>query len=334
MTTDPTKDVLCIGNAIVDILAKVDDAFIEEQGCIKAAMNLVDVERSKALYEAAPPAVEQSGGSAGNTAVGIASLGGDVSYIGKVNDDQLGRVFRHDIKASGVSFETAPLTDGASTATSIVLITPDAERTMNTYLGACGDLTVDDIDEATVAAAKVTYVEGYLWDREKAKEAVTKAMDLAHKHGREVSLTLSDSFCVDRFRDEFRDLVANKVDILLANHDEILSLYETDNLETALDHAAKDVATAAITLSDKGAVVLKDGKRTWVPADPTTVVDTTGAGDLFAAGFLYGYTKGKEPAISGALGCMAAGEVISHVGPRPQVNLKDLATKTIGDHAL
>ena len=334
MTNTPNTDVLCIGNAIVDILARVDDAFIEKQGCIKGAMNLVDECQSEALYQAVPPAIEQSGGSAGNTAVGIASLGGSVSYIGKVRDDQLGKVFRHDIKASGVAFSTKSSVTGAATATSIVLITPDAQRTMNTYLGACGDLTVDDIDQATVADAKVTYVEGYLWDREAAKDAVSKAIDLAHISNREVAFTLSDSFCVDRFRDEFRALIKEKLDIVFANEAEILSLYQVDRLEAALDLIATEVNTAAVTLSERGAVIISGNDRIWVPAIATEVEDTTGAGDLFAAGFLYGYTAGKDLETCGKLGVLAASEVISHIGPRPAQSLKDLAIETLGPTAL
>lgn len=322
-------DILAIGNSIVDILVQVDETFLVDHDRTKASMMLVDEDLSKKLYDAIPPAIEQSGGSAGNTAAGAASFGARVAYIGKVHDDQLGRVFSHDIRAAGVSFKTSPLTEGPATATSIILITPDAQRTMNTFLGACADLAPADIDETTVATASVTYVEGYLWDREKAKAAVIKAMDLAHQHGREVALTLSDSFCVDRFRSEFQTLVREKVDILFANEAEILSLYESNDLDKVLEQLKNYVKVAAITLSEKGSLVLMDGVYTEIAAAPADVIDTTGAGDLYAAGFLYGYTKSQPAKICGALGSLAAAEVISHVGARPLVSLKDLAAEKI-----
>lgn len=321
------QEVLCIGNAIVDIIAKVDDAFLDTHERVKGSMMLVDEETSARLYEAMPPAVERSGGSAGNTAAGIASFGGQARYIGKVRNDQLGTVFRHDIQASGVAFDTAAAEEGAATATSMILVTPDAQRTMNTYLGACGRLTEDDINADEIAGAGIVYVEGYLWDREEAKKAVLKAMKLAHENGALVSLTLSDSFCVDRFRAEFLDLVQNHVDILFANEAEILSLFQVDSFEEAEAALKPHVKVAAITRSEAGCVAMTPSERVAVPAYPADVEDTTGAGDLFAAGFLFGYATGRSLEDCGKLGCFAASEIISHVGARPDVNLGDAAQK-------
>ncbi len=317
--------VLCIGNAVVDIIARVDDDFLAKHEREKSAMNLVDAETSARIYDDMPPAVERSGGSAGNTAAGIASFGGNAGYIGKVHDDQLGTVFRHDIQAVGVDFNTKPATEGAPTATSMILVTPDAQRTMNTYLGACTEISEDDVSEAEVAAADILYVEGYLWDTAPMKAAVLKAMDLAQKNGTKVSLSLSDSFCVDRFRDEFRDLVENKVDILFANEDEILSLYQTKSFDEALAALKPHVKLAALTRGAEGSVLLTKDEQVTVPAAPANVEDTTGAGDLYAAGVLYGLSVGKDLQTAGALGSLAAAEVISHLGARAEVSLKQLA---------
>jgi len=319
--TTATYDVLCIGNAIVDILAHVDDAFLARHDRIKSAMNLVDAATSARIYDDLPPATEISGGSAGNTAVGIAAFGGRVSYIGKVRDDQLGGIFTHDIRAAGVQFTSQPATEGEATATSIILVTPDANRTMNTYLGACGALTVADIDEATVSAAAITYVEGYLWDRPSAKDAVGKAMDIAHAHGRRVAFTLSDSFCVDRFRDEFKQLIKDRIDILFANEAEILSLYETDDLETALAAASAEVEVLAVTRGADGSVLMQGDARVAVAAQPADVTDTTGAGDLYASGVLFGLTHDLPLEVTGQLGNLAAAEIISHIGARPAADL-------------
>ena len=322
--------VLCIGNAIVDIFARVEDDFLEAHERIKGSMMLVDAETSARIYDAMPPAVERSGGSAGNTAAGIASLGGRAAYMGKVHADQLGSVFRHDIRAIGVHYETEPATEGAPTATSMILVTPDAQRTMSTFLGACGELALADIDESVVARAEVTYIEGYMWDRDNQKEAVLKAMDIAHAHGKLVSLSLSDSFCVDRFRAEFVELVEGRVDILFANEAEIKSLYETDTFEEAMERLRPHVKLAAITRSEKGSVVLSQDGMVEVAAHPATVIDTTGAGDLYAAGFLFGYTSGKSLEDCARLGGLAAAEVISHLGARPEVNLKKMAAEDLG----
>lgn len=320
-----------MGNAIVDIIARIDDGFLETHDRIKGSMMLVDAETSARLYDAMPPAVERSGGSAGNTAAGIASLGGDAAYIGKVHDDQLGMVFRHDIRAAGVAFDTVPAKEGAPTATSMILVTPDAQRTMNTYLGACVELTPDDVDEDVVAGSAVVYVEGYLWDTETMKASVLKAYDIAARADTKISLSLSDSFCVDRFRDEFLDLVENKVDILFANEAEIMSLYQVDTFEEALERVKANGKLAALTRSEKGSVIVSGGEVVAeVAAQPTTVEDTTGAGDLYAAGFLHGYVAGKSMEECANLGGLAAAEVISHLGARPEVSLKDLAAEKLG----
>jgi len=318
-------DVVGIGNAIVDVLAHADDAFIAAQGMSKGAMNLIEADRAEALYKAIGPAVEQSGGSAANTIAGLASLGGKGAYIGKVAQDQLGDIFAHDLKAGGIHFETSRLIGGAPTARSFILITPDSQRTMNTYLGACVALTPDDIDEATIAGGEVLYLEGYLWDRTEAKQAFLKAARLAHKAGRKVALTLSDSFCVARHHESFLDLVNNHVDILFANEAEIVALYRTTDFDGALKVVRDLGKTAALTRSAQGSVVLDAKEIHVIPAAPVAkVVDTTGAGDLYAAGFLYGLTHKLGLAKAGLIASIAAAEVISHVGPRPQVPLSGL----------
>ena len=317
-------DVLGIGNAIVDVLSRTDEAFLGQHGLVKGSMMLIDEERAESLYDAMGPAIEVSGGSCGNTMAGIASFGGKGAYIGKVRDDQLGTVFGHDLRSIGVAFDTPKARSGPSTARCLILITPDAQRTMNTYLGACTGLGPSDIDPALVGSAAVTYVEGYLWDAPAAKQAVLKAFEAAHAQGRLVSITLSDSFCVHRYRDEFRDLVRNKVDILFGNEAEIKALYEVDTFEEAMEAVRREAKIAALTRSEKGSVVIK-GSETWaVPASPAArVVDTTGAGDLYAAGFLFGYTHAKPLAECARLGDVAAAEVISHVGARPEQALRE-----------
>jgi sugar/nucleoside kinase (ribokinase family) len=318
-------DVLGIGNAIVDVIARADDAFLARHTLTKGSMMLIDEARAETLYGAMGPGIEVSGGSCGNTMAGVASFGGKGAYIGKVRNDQLGSVFGHDLRSIGVSFDTAAATSGPSTARCLILVTPDAQRTMNTYLGACTGLGPNDIDTKVVAAAQVTYVEGYLWDEPEAKKAVLKAFDTAHAAGRLVSITLSDSFCVGRYRDEFRALVRDKIDILFGNEAEIKSLYQVDSFDKAMEAARKEAKIAALTRSEKGSVVIK-GSETWeVPAAPVAkVVDTTGAGDLYASGFLYGFTRGKPLAECARLGGLAAAEIISHVGARPETPLKDL----------
>ncbi|MCO5732867.1 adenosine kinase [Rhizobium sp. SSA_523] len=320
-------DVLTIGNAIVDILSRCDDSFLTENGIIKGAMNLIDAERAERLYALMGPAHEASGGSAGNTAAGVASFGASAAYFGKVAEDELGKIFGHDIRALGVHYTTKPEGTAPPTARSMIFITPDGERSMNTYLGACVDLGPEHVEPDVVAEAKVTYFEGYLWDPPRAKEAILECARLAHANGREVSMTLSDSFCVDRYRGEFLELMrSGTVDIVFANKQEALSLYETEDFDLALDTIAADCKLAAVTLSEEGAIIVRGSERIKVDAiDIDRLVDTTGAGDLFAAGFLYGYTTGKPLDICGKLGCLAAGIVIQQIGPRPMTSLKEAA---------
>ena len=324
MTQAPV-DVIGIGNAIVDVLSHSDDDFLDRHGLAKGAMTLINAETAARLYDDMGPAIECSGGSAANTIAGIASLGGTGSFIGKVHDDQLGAVFRHDIGALGITFESLLARDGAPTARCLIFVTPDAQRTMQTYLGACVDLGPDDIDPDSIAAAKITYLEGYLWDPPRAKEAFIKAARLAHEAGREVSLSLSDPFCVDRHRADFLDLVNGHVDILFANEEEIVSLYQTDSFDDALQRVRGHCRVAALTRGKKGSVVVSDKEIHVVDAQPaTTVIDTTGAGDAFAAGFLYGLTRNRDLAECARVGGVAATEAISHFGARAETPLKDL----------
>lgn len=324
--SDVKFDVAGIGNAIVDVLSDGTDEFLIANGIEKGGMTLVDEDRAAELYGKMGSAIEVSGGSCANTIAGLASLGGRGAFMGKVRDDQLGTVFTHDIRALGVEFNTAAATDGPSTARCLIIVTPDAQRSMNTYLGACAGLGPDDVDEDQIKASAITYMEGYLWDPPAAKEAFLKAAEIAHKADRLVSLTLSDSFCVDRFRDEFRNLAKNEVDILFANEAEIMSLYETDTFDAALQAVKADCKFAALTRSEAGSVIVADGEIHVVDADRVDrVVDTTGAGDLYAAGFLYGIARGANPVTCGRLGSLAASEAISHYGARPQANLAELA---------
>ncbi len=324
----PTLNVVGIGNAIVDVIAQADEAFLERQGLVKGAMQLIDAKRADTLYGEMGPGIEMSGGSAGNTIAGIASLGGRGAYIGKVRDDQLGQVFRHDIRAIGVRFDTPALTSGPATARSLILVTPDAQRTMNTYLGACVELGPDDIAPDLIAAAQVTYLEGYLFDPPQAKAAFRKAAQLAHAAGRKVSLSLSDPFCVDRHRADFRDLISGHVDILFANEAEICSLYETKDFDAAARAVRGHCEIAALTRSERGSLIVTAEKAHPIAAAKIErLVDTTGAGDLYASGFLYGFTHGRDPEICGRLGSLCAAEAISHFGARPETALKELASK-------
>lgn len=322
-------DVLAVGDAIVDIISQCDDGFLAENAIIKGAMNLVDAERAGMLYSKMGPALEASGGSAANTAAGIASFGGKAAYFGKVARDQLGGIFGHDIRAQGVHFEVEPLENEPPTARCMIFVTPDGERSMNTYLGACVEFGPEDVDADVVAAAKVTYFEGYLWDPPRAKDAIRECARIAHENGREVSMTLSDSFCVDRYRSEFLDLMrSGTVDIVFANKAEALALYETDDFDAALDAISKDCKLAAVTMSEHGSIIIKGGERVRVPAvEIGKLVDTTGAGDLYAAGFLFGYTQGFDLETCGRLGSLAAGIVIQQIGPRPRVSLKEEGAK-------
>ena len=325
--TDAKYDVLGIGNAIFDVLVHADEAFLAKHAMTKGSMALIDEARAAAIYRDMGPATEMSGGSGANTIVGLASLGARAAYVGKVRDDQIGRMYSHDIRAAGVTFDTAPATDGPATGCCYILVTPDGERTMNTYLGAAQNLTAADIDPAQIAAARIVYLEGYLWDPKEAKEAFVKAATVAHDAGREVALTLSDSFCVDRYREEFLDLMrGGTVDIVFANEAELHSLYQTSDFDGALKQLREDATLGIVTRSDKGCVVVSNDGVIAVPAHPIeTLVDTTGAGDLFAAGFLYGLSRNMPYKQCGQLGALAAAEVIQHIGARPQVSLKELA---------
>jgi sugar/nucleoside kinase (ribokinase family) len=322
-------DVLTIGNAIVDIISRCDDAFLTENAITKGAMNLIDADRAEFLYAKSGPSLEASGGSAGNTAAGVAGFGGRTAYFGKVANDQLGDIFAHDIRATGVHFQTKPLDRFPPTARSMIFVTPDGERSMNTYLGACVELRPEDIEDNVVAESKVTYFEGYLWDPPLAKDAIRRAAEIAHAHGREMAMTLSDSFCVGRYRDEFLDLMrSGTVDIVFANRAEVLALYETDDFDFALDRISRDCKLAAVTMSEDGSHILTADQKLKIDALAIdNVVDTTGAGDLYAAGFLFGYTSGRDLETCGKLGSLAAGIVIQQIGPRPMVDLKAEAKK-------
>ena len=327
--TDAKYDVLGIGNAIFDVLVHADEAFLAKHAMTKGSMALIDEARAAAIYRDMGPATEMSGGSGANTIVGLASLGARAAYVGKVRDDQIGRMYSHDIRAAGVTFDTAPATDGPATGCCYILVTPDGERTMNTYLGAAQNLTAADIDPAQIAAARIVYLEGYLWDPKEAKEAFVKAATVAHDAGREVALTLSDSFCVDRYREEFLDLMrGGTVDIVFANEAELHSLYQTSDFDGALKQLREDATLGIVTRSDKGCVVVSNDGVIAVPAHPIeTLVYTTGAGDLFAAGFLFGLVRKTGYEMAGRLGGLAAAEVIQHIGARPQVSLKELAAQ-------
>lgn len=325
--TEAKYDVLGIGNAIFDVLVKTDESFLAAHGMTKGGMALIDEARAAAIYRDMGPATEMSGGSAANTIVGVANLGARAAYVGKVKNDQIGGLYTHDIRAAGVAFETKAASDGPATGCSYILVTPDGERTMNTYLGAAQELMPADIDAAQIAASSIIYLEGYLWDPKNAKDAFVKASTVAHNAGRQVALTLSDSFCVDRYRGEFLDLMCNgTVDLVFANEAELHSLYQTSDFDTALKQLRVDAKLAVVTRSEKGCVVVsKDGIMA-VPAFPIEkMVDTTGAGDLFAAGFLFGLVRGAGFEAAGRLGALAAAEVIQHIGARPQTSLRELA---------
>ncbi len=325
-------DVLGVGNAIVDVIATTDDQFLTDHEVAKGGMTLIDEPRAASLYAAMPPAQEISGGSAANTLAGVASFGGRAAYLGKVADDQLGDVFAHDLRAAGVEYDTPPLTDGPSTARCLIMVTPDAQRSMNTFLGASTMFSASDIDDAKIADAAYVYLEGYLFDRDEAKAAFVRAAEVARAAGRQVALTLSDGFCVDRHRASFRQLVARHVDVVFANEDEILSLYQTEDFDDAVAQVRGDNALAFLTRSEKGSLVVsKDGLHP-IAIEPVSpgVVDTTGAGDLYAAGALFGLSQGRPLDECGRLGAIAAAEVISHVGARPMVSLRERGAAVIG----
>jgi sugar/nucleoside kinase (ribokinase family) len=320
-------DVLGLGNALVDVLSPTPDKFLDQHGLVKGSMALIDADQATTLYEQMGPATEQSGGSAANTVVGVASLGGASAFVGRVRDDTLGDVFAHDIRAAGVRFDTRPATSGQPTGRCLILVTPDAERTLNTFLGAAAELRVDDVTASLVEAAAVTYLEGYLFDQPDAKAAFRHAASAAHRAGRQVALSLSDMFCVERHRMDFLALVEHDVDLLFGNDGELCALYEVERLPDAVDLARRHCPIAAITLAADGSLVATPDGVAEVPVHPVPggVVDTTGAGDLYAAGFLYGFTHGRAPDACGQLGALAASEVISHLGARPERSLAELA---------
>ncbi len=328
---DKTLDVVGIGNAIVDVLLNVEDAFLERQGMAKGAMTLIDAQRAELLYGLMDAGVECSGGSAANTMVGLASLGARAGYIGKVKRDGLGKVFTRDIRAAGVAFDTPDAPDGEGTGRCLIFVTPDGERTLNTFLGASAQLGPEDVNEATVRRARYTYLEGYLWDPAPAKQAFVRAAEIAHRAGGKVALSLSDSFCVERHRDSFLELVGGHVDLLFGNEDEILSLYRTESFDEAIRQLREHCDSAAVTRGSKGSVVLTQDRAFEVPAEPVDqVVDTTGAGDLYAAGFLYGLARGYDPATCARIGGIAAGEIIGHMGARPRRSLAGLVERRGG----
>lgn len=316
--------VLGIGNAIVDVVAHAEDDLLTELDLAKGTMTLIEAPRMEALYARMGPAVELSGGSCANTMAALASLGGEVAYVGRIKDDQLGQVFTHDIRAAGVAFDARPSADGPPTARCLVFVTPDAQRTMATYLGACVELGPEDVDEARVAASAITYLEGYLWDRPNAKAACRKAAEVARAHGRKIALTLSDPFCVERWRDEFLELIRDEVDVLFANEGEITGL-----LGVGFDQAVREVRAlcplAALTRGPKGSVIVHGDEAHPIEAAPVSrALDTTGAGDLYAAGFLYGITHGMTMAASGRLASLAAAHIIEQYGARPDRPLATL----------
>jgi sugar/nucleoside kinase (ribokinase family) len=320
-------DVLAVGNAIVDVLSPADDAFLAAEGIVKDAMTLIDEARARQLYDNMAPGKEASGGSAANTVAGIASLGGRAAYIGKVAADQLGEIFTHDIRAVGVHFNTPPLIDGPATARCLINVTPDAGRSMSTFLGAAALVTEQDVEAGAddLRDSQIIYLEGYLFDREEAKRSYVRAAELAAAAGRKTALTLSDVFCVERHRAAFRHLVANHIDILLANDGEIKALYETNDFDHAIECVRRDVGVAAVTRGEHGAVIVRGDETALVDAEPVdTLIDTTGAGDLFASGFLFGLARGQSLAESGKMGAISASEVISHYGARPEKALKSL----------
>ena len=329
---EPRLDVLAIGNAIVDIIAATDDSFLAQEGLEKGSMRLIDAEEASRLYDHMGPARELSGGSAGNTAAGVAALGGRAGFIGQIADDQLGDIFRHDIRGVGVEFDTPAIDIGVPTARSMVLVTPDGQRTMNTFLGAAQHLPAGAIDPKQIEDAAILYLEGYLWDPEVPRRAMTQAIEIARAAGRKVAFTLSDSFCVDRHRDGFLRLIESGfIDLLFANEVEIVALTGAGSLDEALAAVAPKVPLLVVTRSEKGALALQGGERVEAPAEPVDrIVDTTGAGDLFAAGFLAGLARGRPLDHCLRVGAIAAAEVISHYGARPEADLKALVAERLG----
>jgi fructokinase len=326
----PRFDICGLGNALMDIVASVDESFIVAHGCNRGTMTLIDTTRAETLYAAMPPGQESGGGSGANTAAVAAALGAPVAYLGRVADDQLGQIFRHDMQAAGVHFPTAPLVGGEPTGRCLILVTPDGQRTMNTFLGASTTFGEAEVDESVIAGSAVLYLEGFLFDPPAAQRAFRRAAAAAHRGGRMVALSLSDPFCVARHRQAFRDLVARDVDILFANEAEITALYEVQDFAEAARLARDDVTVAVLTRSEAGSVVIQGSEAVTIAAEPTRVVDTTGAGDAYAAGFLVAYTAGRDMASCGRLGSIAAAEVISHFGARPQRDLRGELAGIVG----
>jgi sugar/nucleoside kinase (ribokinase family) len=325
VTQEQTFDVVGIGNALVDVLAHHDDGFVDQHGMDKGKMVLIDTDQARELYAAMGPGLEVSGGSVANSIAGVASFGGRAAFMGRVYDDELGRVFAHDLRASGVYFDSKPAVDGPPTGRCLIIVTPDAQRTMNTYLGAAAMFGPENVDAGLIARSKVTLLEGYLFDRLESKKAYWTAAEIAHAAGREVALTLSDLFCVERHRDDWLPLVRERVDILFANHIEAFALWGCDDVATAVECARRDVAVGCITLGPEGSIVVAGDQVHEVAAHPVDhVVDTTGAGDLYAAGFLFGYTSGRTLPECGRLGSIAAAAVLGHTGARPEISLAQL----------
>ena len=326
MSASPTIDVVALGHPLVDVLSHETDDVVARARVERGAMTMVDAARSDEIYAQLGPAQETSGGSAANTAVGVASFGGQAAFIGRIADDSFGKVFAHDLRSAGVAFDVSPATDGSPTGRCLVIVAADAGRTMCTYLGAGAEIDPRDVDGDRIASAAVTYLEGYLWDEPAAKDAIRRAASLARDAGRKVALTLSDPFCVERHRDEFRALVENDVDVLFANEHEISMLYETDDFDEAARRVAGVCEIAALTCGPAGSVIVGRGERHAIHAEPVErLIDTTGAGDLYAAGFLFGLTHGRDLATCGRLASLAAAEVISHLGARPEASLADRA---------
>jgi len=332
MTTEARYDIVAIGNAIVDVIAQASDEFLEEEQLVKGSMALIDADRAKELYRDMGQAREISGGSGANTLAGASTLGRQCALIAQVADDQLGEVFRHDIRAVGIDFDVPPLGKEPPTARCLILVTPDAQRTMNTFLGASQFLPPAAVEPDMIASGSILYLEGYLWDSEEPKAAMALGIDIAHEHDRKVAFTLSDGFCVDRHRDDFAGMLKQgRIDILFSNEDEIKSLCETDDFDTAVAQTAAQVETLVVTRSEKGAIAVRDGKTFSVAAEPVDhIVDTTGAGDLFAAGFLSGYVEQRSMEDCLTIGAVAAAEVISHYGARPEADLRELVKQRLG----
>ena len=324
---EPTLDVVGIGNALVDVLSHEDDDFVDQHDLVRGAMTLIDTERAEHLYAAMGPGIEVSGGSVANSMAGVASFGGRAAYMGRVFEDQLGTVFGHDLRAQGVTYRTKPATDGPPTGRSLIIVTSDGQRTMNTYLGSSEFFGPGDVDVDLVRGAAVTLLEGYLFDRPSSQEAYWLASKIATDAGRKVALSLSDLFCVERHHDDFLSLVRERVDILFANETEACALWGCDEVETAVERARAEVGIACITLGEKGSVIVSGSETHEIPCYPTEVVDTTGAGDLYAAGMLYGYTAGRPLPECGRLGGLAASEIIGHIGARPEIDLSTLVDR-------